>query len=26
VLAARRGNFVAPFWKRTAASPVAAAP
>jgi CAAX protease family protein len=26
VLAARRSNFVAPFWKRTAASPVAAAP
>ena len=26
VLAARRGNFVAPFWKRTAAGPVAAAP
>jgi membrane protease YdiL (CAAX protease family) len=26
VLAARRGAFVAPFWKRTAASPVAAAP
>ena len=26
VLAARHGNFVAPFWKRTAASPLAAAP